>query len=160
MEILISMTARLDEIEFGYGNQFETSERSLELAFLFNKFMKKPLQPGFFVPCDEDGNVLSEPNVTCLKSEKAFCQCGEEQVSDCRELKHTYNEAKSKVIFDGFVVSENDHNVSVTNGKTSILFSIRNWVKNIDTNERISTIEELSKLGLTLTPHAKQLIFG
>ena len=36
---------------------------SLEKIRNYANFLKQPLNIGMFVPCDEDGNVLEEPNI-------------------------------------------------------------------------------------------------
>jgi len=159
MERLISMTARLDEIEFGYGNEFETAERSLELAFLFKKFLKQPLQLGFFVPCDLDGNVLSEPIPVsfgkCVNKRRRLY----EPIYEEKEVK-AYNEAKSRVLFEGF--SQNIYSAEgsfeIVNIEANIQICIwealpKYWIWNGH-----ETIEDLVKYNLELTPTAKQQI--
>ena len=40
---------------------WEQTEGRLNKIYEYSLFLKQPLQLGFFVPCDENGNVLEEP---------------------------------------------------------------------------------------------------
>ena len=51
----------------------------------YANFLKQPLQLGFFVPCDENGNVL-DPSDAFRSCEKGF----------------VYSKAKERVLFEGF----------------------------------------------------------
>jgi len=49
-------------------------------------------------------NPIEKPDVTCLRNEKGFCQCGEESVKDCRDMKWQWQQAESKVIKGKLVI--------------------------------------------------------
>ena len=114
----------------------------------FDLFVKQPLELWMFIPCDEKGNVLHFPEFESWKGTD----------DEHNEAMVKYYEAKDRVLFEGFIVSKNNGNIIVTNGKISILFSIRNFIKHIDSNVRIESIDDLTKYNLTLTESAiKQL---
>lgn len=79
------------------------SEILSRLLISYAYFLKQTLTLGMFVPCDADGNVLEEPDLTCKRPEsKGNCQCGEESIKDCREWWSEWLDAKSRVLFKGF----------------------------------------------------------
>ena len=63
-------------------------------VFNYANFLKQPLQLGFFVPCDENGNVLEEPT----NYEKRLSN----MMTEYNDEVYTYNQAKEKVLFEGF----------------------------------------------------------
>lgn len=94
---LISMTKFVFEqehnvIKFDYNELHEFKTRISRYA----DFLKQPLTLGMFVPCDADGNVLEE--VKCNK------EC---ESCDCMYEHDLYQEAKDKVLFEGFELSGN-----------------------------------------------------
>ena len=56
MKKLISMT------DFVLEQRLKHSESFKSKVYAYANFIKKPLTLGMFVPCDEDGNVLEEPD--------------------------------------------------------------------------------------------------
>lgn len=62
----------------------------------YASFLKQPLALGMFVPCDEDGNVLEEPE-HYKKWHKwgSFSEHGESIVTECKK----YFESKKRVLF-------------------------------------------------------------
>ena len=58
-------------------------------------FLNQPLTLGMFVPCDEDGNVLEEP-------EKWSESWSFEKKSKVSKKNENYIKAKERVIFEGF----------------------------------------------------------
>ena len=67
-------------------------------CLLYANFLKQPLTLGMFIPCDENGNVLEDPEFHEPNNEN--------EIGDYDELRYQYQEAKSKVIFEGFVFTE------------------------------------------------------
>lgn len=51
-------------------------------------------------------NPIQKPDVTCLRNEEGFCQCGEESVRDCRDLKWKWQESQKKVIKGKLIILE------------------------------------------------------
>jgi len=121
----------------------------------YANFLSKPLDISYFIPCDEKGKHISFPNLTCKRPEsKGFCQCGEEQVSDCRDYWNEYQTALSKMIFEGFElrcpnVLQNG-NLSITFTKNADILldkTIYGFIENIGT---INTLEDLLKYNLDI----------
>jgi len=126
------------------------------------KFLQRPLELWMLRPC-KDGKPIFPPDVQCLRS--GTCQCGEEQVSDCRDWKYEYAEAKSKCFFEGFelnyifspggsfeIISEQyDKRIQICIYKAQPDYFIWNY----------KTIEDIArKHELKLTPAAIKEIYG
>lgn len=99
---LISMT----DFVFSQNTQ-NISARRLSEIIGYATFLKRPLTLGMFIPCDENGNVLTEPNF--YYSDKDLQRFKSIELSIAiivNEKVKIYREAKSKVIFEGFVFTE------------------------------------------------------
>lgn len=109
----------------------------------YAKFLKQPLQLGFFVPCDLDGNVLEEPDFMS----GYYDDNGFGDVDKYKYKKHLkeHQEAKERVLFEGFELSTNN-TVLHKNGLLRIGFS------------RYPIVEDLIKYNLVLTESAKKQI--
>ena len=87
------------------------------LLKLINKFLKQPLKLEMFVPCDENGNVLEEPEkygwLQNVGSRNSYAT--EQECIDCE----TFHLAKQKVLFEGFEMSI-EKNAIINNGKKII----------------------------------------
>ena len=108
----------------------------------YAKFLKQPLKLEMFVPVDEEGNFLEEPEQfkEWIKSDHYF-NASESVTHQCR----MYKKAKEKVLFEGFVLEKDE---LINNG---ILF----WVGEFEGKE---IIENCIPFNITLTPNAiKQL---
>lgn len=72
----------------------------------YAKFLKRPLKLGMFIPCDEEENILEEP-----LQYKSYMNLDEdmdemlplEVLHNCKK----YQEAKERVLFDGFKLQGN-----------------------------------------------------
>ena len=97
---LISMTEFVlerslkDISEYTVIDAFKDGAKVMNEIFSYAKFINQPLTLGMFVPCDEDGNVLEEPEYHEPHSEN--------EIGDYQELRDKFEEAKSKVLLDGF----------------------------------------------------------
>jgi len=126
----------LTDAVLDHANRFDS-------CFKYAKFLSQPLTLSMFVPCDQDGNVLEEPIQHRMFGQSVIPTVDEKM----------YIEAQSKVLFEGFEVCDRMESVKcVVND--DFHFSYESAIKNGQ------AIESLVKYGLTLTPHAKQLIFG
>lgn len=118
-----------------------------EKILKYAKFLKQPLKLGMFVPCDDDGNVLNGIPFT-LKNESNFQTL--QRLSD-------FEKSKEKVLFESFLVLENEPLKFVTIGFNKIILT---WsYKDNDfllNNGR--TIERFIKSDLTLTENALKQI--
>ena len=80
-----------DDLETASINLIERIEN-------YANFQKQPLKLEMFVPCDEDGNVLEEPT----NYEKRLSN----MMTEYNDEVYTYNQAKEKVLFEGFELKE------------------------------------------------------
>ena len=108
---LIPMTdfvLRINEIEKEI-DQFFDSWRMKQLRIIENyaKFLKQPLKLEMFVPCDEDGNVLEEPNGIDTAIETGYF--------------HDYNKARENVLFEGFKIYDYKLNIFFYLGRKKTL---------------------------------------
>lgn len=117
-----------DSYEFTFG----ISSRCFEYA----KFLKQPLTLGMFMPCDDNNNVLEEPK--CIK------EC---ESCDCMYEYDIYQQAKERVIFDGFEVIHKDKiRITIQCGFLQLDY---NLIKSCFENH--NTIEDLVHYNLELT---------
>jgi hypothetical protein len=101
---LISMTDFvLEQEQQDIKDNFpEETDKYFNACLKYAQFLKTPLSLGMFVPCDEDGNFLQEPDGwnDYLEFPESF-----DGNKEWYEL-YAYEEAKEKVIFEGFVFTE------------------------------------------------------
>ena len=69
----------------------------------YARFLKQPLQLGFFVPCDENGNVLEEPYFD-----------GENDLYYSAK-KEEFEKAKERVLFKGFELYNDENTIRYNN---------------------------------------------
>lgn len=136
---LQSMTSYVKE----QRNKYRNDEYS-ELVYSYANFLSLNLDKWMFIPCDDDGNVLEEPEIY-----KITANTGKSK----EELE--FIEAKLRVVFEGFtVLSENQ----VMNENLCITFCSNNTVildvKNDLISYSISHIEDIVKYNLTITEQA------
>lgn len=99
----------------------------------YANFLKQPLILGMFIPTDENGNVLEEPDLSLYEDY--------ENRNEYDKQYQQYQQAKYRVIFEGFELINDE---LINNG---ILF----WVGKFDGNE---TIENCIASNLTITETA------
>jgi hypothetical protein len=132
---LINMTDFVLEQENKF-NQWEKtfdSSTSFWKCIKYAKFLKQPLKLEMFVPVDEDGNFLEEPEQfkEWIKSDHYF-NASESVTHECR----MYKKAKEKVLFEGIDLDTAKYHC----------------------NRNVRTIEYFTSFNVGLTPNAiKQL---
>ncbi len=137
---LISMTDFVLQEKTG-GQQVNsiTSQLYYELRIIkkYADFLKQPLKLEMFVPCDDNGNVLEDI-------------IGNGMIHNYSEKLKQHEQAKDKVLFDGFDIYSNGdlHNAFVTFESSRL--EIMN-VENLITDFQYS---------FYLTPNAIKRIFG
>lgn len=102
METLIPMTDFVLEQERIIPNELNTAPMKdcdrlfVQRIILYARFLKQPLAISMFVPTDEDGKVLEEPE-HYKKWHKwgSFSEHGESIVTECKK----YFESKKRVLF-------------------------------------------------------------
>ena len=131
---LISMTDLVLEqhnwspTQVRFDNEF-SNKRFRSVVSKYANFLKQLLTLGMFVPCDDDGNVLEIP--TKENSNNTI---------DHDSKLMDYNDAKSKVLFNGFQVRKQSTYSIVSNKDGDI------WV----TWNKSKTIEDLIPYNLDL----------
>lgn len=65
----------------------------------YANFLKQPLKLKMFVPCDEDGNVLENPD---KHQQKYKDRLGDFYLEKYKDDYKNYKQAKEKVLFEGF----------------------------------------------------------
>lgn len=113
-------------------------EKANELILIYANFLKQPLELGMFISCDEDGNILELPKEH-LENRSLYY----------KEFDQ-YQEAKERVLFDGFQISDIFDNNNIGIQSCSLSFSTKNFKAKFENK----TIEELIHYDITLTESA------
>lgn len=139
MERLISMTA------FVLADMY-----SREGMVKYANFLKQPLTLGMFAPCDDNGNILEEPNTeNHLHGQDSFVY---------HRLQAQYQEAKKRVLFEGFEVKHEKFmhdklHFYIEHNGIKFMWNFNNkW----EFYKEFSTIEDLVKYNLVLTESARK----
>ena len=120
-----------------------------DYIFNYAKLLKKPLKLEMFVPCDEDGDILDEPEDYELRLTNMMTEYNDEV--------YRHKQAKEKVLFEGFelvrfIEKENPCYV-VSNGENEVTFHI--GLYNFSKGVRFAnTIEDLIHIQPILTESA------
>jgi hypothetical protein len=134
--------------------QHEKCISSTGRTYNYAMFLKQPLELWMFIPCDEYGNVLEEPNGDNYRKDE------EKLIPNFDYLKYKidsekYQKAKERCLFEGFEISVGKE--AITNYKGFIL-RIHGKYKFSLSGKQIKIIEDLVKYNLQLTATAiKQL---
>ena len=144
MKKLISMT------DFVIDRFNERNEDYDILVYNYANFLKKPLELWMFVPCDENGNVLEEP-----ESLKGFYETDNEgMIQECI-LQQKFQQAKERCLFEGLEIN------LFTNGRIRFYNKEKELSKMysivFDKNgiiENKTDIESICKYPITLTQTA------
>jgi len=159
---LISMTTFVLEIEktpycaksvgdYGESEAFRDYKSMFYKIENYANFLKQPLKLEMFVPCDDEGNVLEKPDTAHSKYDLLISEW-EVDVdyslfnNDCDK----YQQAKEKILFEGFSVKNEDkyHVVSFKGFPTWLT-----W-----TNKAVEDLLNNEYIELTLTDSAKKQI--
>lgn len=132
--------------------QWNSNTEKLEAIENYADFLSEPITLRMFVPCDENGNILPEPQMRAERN--SFDEVDIDY--DVQEL-YDYIEAKKKVFFKGpEVLEEKDGNEThyylILSG-----MSIMNKIQGYDweTNpgfERVETLLDFDNIELTDSP--------
>ena len=133
--------------------------KSVQLIYNYANYLKQPLTLGMFVPCDEDGNVLEEPNHLDYKSKNSFGELVFNSESNKMKYHANYDtwfEGKEMVIFDEFSFSNNIlYNgfqtikfMNFSNGNVTI--NLVDYSDEKTPKIQVKTIEDLIPYNLTL----------
>lgn len=145
----------IEEISPNDGIGFENF---LLFTTRYAKFLSQPLTLSMFVPVSEAEEVLEEPEWSeplSLEEEEVF-----------EHEQYLFDKAKSRCLFEGFEWKSEMRNSGgnytwfATNGKIEI---VSQWGRLfLDGKIELTTLEMIAteSCGLTLTPTAKELIYG
>ena len=134
--------------------EWENKCQGFDKIINYAKFLKQPLKLEMFVPCDEDGDILEEP--------EDYEQRLPNMMTEYNDEIYRYEQSKEKVLFEGFelvrfIDKENPCYV-VSNGKNEVTFHIGlyNFSKGV---KFAKTIEDLIHIQPILTESAiKQIV--
>lgn len=95
----------------------------IDRVITYSKFLKKPIKKNMFVPCDELNNILEEPT-SCDKSCSPidFCEGGKCDIEGCYRERGRYEQAKERVLFDGWYFLKNSLSGVETGIRNEVVF--------------------------------------
>lgn len=143
MKNLISMTDLVLE-----QDKISTKSYAFDAKVVrYANFLKQPLKLWMFVPCDENGNVLEEPE------RDNFLTHGICRTDDLTKALKQHQQAKERCLFEGFNLIEISKNLRIIKNEKLDCQVFANQFQNVYylCNE-FSTIESLIKYNLALTP--------
>jgi len=148
MEVLKSMTAYvLEQYKKWAEDDLDSHCSANYIANTSNyaKFLSMPLELKYFVPCDDQGNVLKTPYIPFEGEDAKKFNASPEEM---RDILISFQKAKSEVIFEGFEICNRLESVKcVTNGDLHISYE-----HSINLGQNL---EELVKYNLILTEQAR-----
>ena len=166
MEKLISMTdfvlkrAEKSILPLTIEETFKNGAKITNEIFDYAKFLKRPIELGMFIPVDEDGEVLYPEYVG--GKEVIYDSSVQDYMMD-KVLE--YNEAKEKVLFDGFKsisrfkITSGFEEISIlkyNNGNTQVY--VTDFTQEEPKEYLCYTIEDLIQFNLKLSDNAKNKI--
>ena len=108
----------------------------------FDNFLEKPLKLGYFIPCDEEGDILEEPT----NYEKLLLN----MMTEYNDEVYTYYQAKAKVLFEGFEYDKENDWVTYNEFARFFVSELQNG--------KVEDLFKLIKDEITLTETAKKEI--
>ena len=135
---------------FGKTLKDKTDSEYRRLRDNFDYFIEQPLTLGMFVPCDEEGIILSE----CTYLYDVYKNLSNDEKRDYKLRCENYQQAKERILFKGFYSTDEN---TVSNGEIEIIFGNlitlmihRNHGSEGITKEKMF-IEDLVDYNLTIT---------
>lgn len=149
--------------DYGKTLRDKSDEEYRELRDVYDLFLEKPLALWMFVPCDENGNILSEPNAedyfnTNIPIDQ-YTDKDKDGINKHYFALMSYEDSKERCLFEGFEVHEVFTGVNEKT-KTISLRGLINvfWFDTItqtwNPSIGVKNIEGLVNYGLTLTETA------
>ena len=108
----------------------------------FDNFLEKPLKLGYFIPCDEEGDILEEPT----NYEKRLLN----MMTEYNDEVYTYYQAKAKVLFEGFEYESENEWINYNGFSRFFISELQNG--------KIEDLFKLIKDEITLTETSKKEI--
>jgi len=133
-------------------NLCESDTEVISKVIKYAKFLSEPLALWMVVPCSEDGEVLEEP-----MSYKRYRNSSGTMAGSDILLCEQYQQAKERCYFENFIIIEDICKgcAKITNGKTTIEFTIRGLIKINDVRIENRTVESLIPYNLKLSQTIK-----
>lgn len=132
---------------------YDLEQVKLDKIRNYARFLKQPLQLGFFVPCDEDGNLWEFPPTN---EEWEWAQKDSADAEQSYKMKQFYYEkAKERILFKGFhSIGENE--IELLNSDNWMSFSQKTikFTDEFGHEIEVYRIEDLIELNLELTDSA------
>ena len=94
-DFVLEQSEKIKKEKYGIESYYNTMQVSINYA----NFLKQPLKLEMFVPCDEDGDILHEP--------EDYEQRLPNMMTEYNDEVYRYKQAKSKVLFEGFKINGN-----------------------------------------------------
>ena len=138
----------------------EQNSRTKPMREVFNslekyaKFLKQPLKLEMFVPCDEDGDILEEP--------EDYEQRLPNMMTEYNDEIYRYKQAKEKVLFEGFKIYDYKLNIFFYLGRLKTLSYDKKRKDFITIGLLPETVEDLINISsqIKLSQTALNSIFG
>jgi hypothetical protein len=96
-------------------------EKGMFNCHKYANFLKRPLELGMFIPCDKEGNVLEDPELTLSQGDGfTYYQASDEDFQ-------IYGEAEDRVLFEGNkfrIVTSGEGKFLLNEDDTAIIFSL------------------------------------
>jgi len=155
MEKLISMT----DFVLEQMKNTETLKNNFVKTAAYAKFLKQPLELWMFIPCDQYGNVLNEPD------SNKFTMDNVESFAIFREQLSYYKQAKERCLFEGFEFTESQKFSTVNKIKNSVHWYTKDRLYLTTKKEdgyhsyfQLFTVEDLIQCEIRLTKTAQKQI--
>ena len=138
----------------------EQNSRTKPMREVFNSlekyatFLRQPLKLEMFVPCDEDGDILEEP--------EDYEQRLPNMMTEYNDEIYRYEQAKEKVLFEGFKIYDYKLNVFFYLGRKKTLSYDKKRKDFITIGLLPETVEDLINISsqIKLSQTALNSIFG
>ena len=149
---LIPMTDFVNNV--GNMENYPSHENALFLIYNYATLLKQPLKLEMFVPCDEEGDILEEPT----DYEKRLLN----MMTEYNDEVYIYNQAKEKVLFEGFKIYDYKLNVFFYLGRRKTLSYDKKRKDFITIGLLPETVEDLINISsqIKLSQTALNSIFG
>ena len=128
----------------------------------YTKFLKQPLTLGMFVPVDEEGNIMKDPEFYEHYKNSGFPLTGNDITQKQSDKAKEFFKAKEKVLFEGFEIGKSKVGLKINhylqNSKIDILIAFKINSDVWEFNRGLACIEDLCSHELELTPSALEAI--
>ena len=149
MKLISMVDFVLEQYELDKGSQIFEKD-----CYNYANLLKQHLNIGMFVPCDEDGDILDEPENYELRLPNMMTEYNDEI--------YRYEQAKEKVLFEGFKIYDYKLNVFFYLGRLKTLSYDKKRKDFITIGLLPETVEDLINISsqIKLSQTALNTIFG